>query len=325
MRPSSQPVRIVSMTIIVLASVLGAIYLAISLVGATLLVAQKSSSILQTPGDLGVSYTDVSFQSRVDHVQLKGWVIPGVLPDGHLTMYRTLIVCHGAYTNRTDPNDNLLSLQVALAKQGFAILAFDFRGEGQSGPAPFSLGEFEQRDVLGAVDFLQNGNLPYASLGRPHVIGGLGMSMGAGTLLLSAAQEPAIKAIVADSATADTSTVLQRQIPKSSGLPTFFTPGVLTASLAIFGIDFRGIRPLDVVAGLAPRPLFFIAGSEDDFVGITQFPQLVKAASAPANSQVTSWLVPGARHVQSYNQEGQEYVNRVVAFLNTSLGQDPSA
>src|SRR5438874_9913511 len=43
---------------------------------------------------------------------------------------------------------------------GLAVLAFDMRGAGESTPAPLSMGTLEQRDVLGAVDFLRSGPIP---------------------------------------------------------------------------------------------------------------------------------------------------------------------
>jgi uncharacterized protein len=66
----------------------------------------------------------------------------------------------------------LLDFSAALARAGFAVRAYDTRGTGASDPAPDSLGSFERRDVLGAVDFLRSGPMPYPALGRPRVIGG---------------------------------------------------------------------------------------------------------------------------------------------------------
>ena len=80
--------------------------------------------------------------------------------------------------------------------------------------------------------------------------------MGAITLLLAASQEPDIKAIVVDSAYPDIIPILQREIPKQAGLPSFLTPGALLADRLLYGIDWYDVKPGDVVASLAPRPLF---------------------------------------------------------------------
>ena len=45
--------------------------------------------LLSTPGELGLLYQDVTFPSREDRLPLRGWLIPGILPSGALTLSRT--------------------------------------------------------------------------------------------------------------------------------------------------------------------------------------------------------------------------------------------
>ena len=286
-----------------------------------------------TPAALGLQYQDVTFPSRYDHVQLKGWFIPGVLPNGHLTTQRAIIMVHGDSSNRVDPAVGILSLSADLARHGFAVLTFDMRGNGQSPAAPRSLGYFEQRDVLGAVDFLRSGPLPYPELGRPHAIGGWGESLGGSTLILATANEPAMQAIVSDSAFADALPRLERDIPAADipvigHMPSMFTPGGLIAAQVLYGVDYYHTKPVDVIASIAPRPIFLIQGSADnsthrDTPPTNLFILAAAAVSAP-NANVQIWFVPGATHAQSYHVEGQVYVERVVAFYTATLGPDTS-
>src|SRR5205823_1854445 len=125
------------------------------------------------------------------------------------------------------------------------------------------------------------GLLPYPRLGRPRAIGGWGVSMGAATLLLAAAQESVLRAIVADSAYADIRPILDRELPKHSRLPRAFIPGILLAARALYGINFQGIRPVDVVARIAPRPLFFIHGAADALIPPSNTRALAAAARGP--------------------------------------------
>lgn len=287
---------------------------------ATKLVYTAPAPLDGDPSYFGLTYTNVAFPAREDGVKLKGWVIPGVLPDGSLTDSRILIVVHGTRRNRTDPAAGILSLSAQLAHRGFAVLAFDMRGMGESDPMPFSFGYFEQRDVLGAVDFIHAGQWPYPELGRPRVIGGWGISMGAATLLLAAAREPAIRAVVSDCAYADGAPILEREVPIEGGIPGFFAPGVFTAARALYGIDFYGIRPVDVIARIAPRPILLIHGSADDWVPPSNQSELYAAAISAPNAHVQRWLVPGVKHAQSYHQMGDQYVDRVVAFFDAALG-----
>src|SRR2546421_9864813 len=192
--------RRVVAALLVLSGLLTLSYVGISSYIAEELVYEAPKPIVRTPANLGLRFASVPFPSRADNISLKGWFIPGVLPDGRLTVDRVIVAVHGTRTNRESPGDHLLELTGALARNGFGVLSFDMRGMGESPPAPLSMGNLEQRDVLGAVDFLQTGRLPFADLGRPRIIGGLGISPGAATLLLAAAREPAIHSVVSDSA-----------------------------------------------------------------------------------------------------------------------------
>ena len=306
--------------LLALAGVFAFGYAGLSTYAATQVVYTPPTPITQTPASIGLAYQNVTFPARGDGLTLRGWFIPGVLPDGSLTDARTIIMVHGTRQNRTDPAAGLLSLSGDLARHGFAILAFDMRGMGDSAPAPISFGLHEQRDVLGAVDFLQAGSLPYPELGRPRAIGGWGVSMGAATLLFAAAQEPAIEAVVADSAYSDFAPVIEDQLPKASGLPPFMTRGVLMAGWALYGTNLLDIRPVDVVARIAPRPVFFIQGTADTFVPPQDVVTLYDTARAVPGAQASIWQVPGAAHAQSYHAARAEYVSRVVAFYTTALG-----
>lgn len=299
-------------------------YTALSLYAVSRLVYVPPTPVKKTPASLGLQYHDVTFLSRDDHLHLRGWLIPGVLSNGALTTQRTIIMIHGNRTNRADAGAGLLDLSAALARHGFAVLAFDMRGMGESQPAPLSLGYFEQRDVLGAVDFLRSGPLPYPALGRPHIIGGWGVSMGAATLLLAAAQEPAIKAIVSDCAYAAILPILEREIPKLGHLPQGITPGILVGAQALYGINFYAVRPVDVVAQIAPRPILFIHGNNDHFIPFPNMNALATAAGAAPNAHVQTWLVPGADHAQSFHVAGNAYIARIVAFYTAALGANAS-
>ncbi len=305
--------------VLLCASLLSFAYAGVSVYAASNLAYAPQVVPTSTPATYGLKYQPVKFSSRTDHVVLRGWFIPGVGPKGALTDARTIIVVHGSPDNRTDLGMGYLDLSAALAKHGFAVLTFDLRGTGQSQAEPLSMGYFEKRDVLGAVDFLLSGEQPYPNLGRPKAIGGWGVSMGAATLLLAAAQDTAIKAVVSDSAYSDALPLLEREIPKRSGLPSWFTPGVLRAFQALYAIDFAAVRPVDVVAKIAPRPIYFIQGAADTYVPTSDMNLLDQAAKQGSGARVSIWLVPNATHAQAFKVAGQKYVDNVVAFFTANL------
>jgi hypothetical protein len=106
---------------------------------------------------------------------------------------------------------------------------------------------------LGAVDFLRMGNLPYA---RPRTIGAWGISAGAAAMIYAAAREPAIEALVSDSAFADIVPIYEREIPKAGAkiVPALglvfpaLIPGTLIAAIAMYGLNAYANRPVDAVA-----------------------------------------------------------------------------
>lgn len=324
MAKPGQLLRPITAWLLTLTAIATFAYTGLSVYIATQLVYVPPTPIYATPASMGVAYHNVTFPSRVDKLQLRGWFIPGVLPNGKLTTQRTIIFVHGNRTNRADKFAGLLALSVAFARSGFGVLAFDMRGFGESPPAPLSLGYFEQRDVLGAVDFLQSGPLPYPELGRPQRLAGWGVSLGAATLLLASAQTSAIQAVVSDSAYADILPILEREIPKGGHLPPLFTPGVLISARALYGMDFYQVRPVDIVAKVASRPILFIHGDADTYIPPSNMDILAQAARTAPHAHVQTWLVHGATHAHAFLVLGQAYVTRVVAFYTQILGPDTS-
>ncbi len=325
--PRAWPRRLVA-TVLLMSGALTFGYAAVSVYAArSIAVAGKQIAVTTNPGALGLAYRDVAFPAREDRITLKGWFIPGVLPGGRLTTNRTLIVVHGNDGNRADPSIKQLNLIGDLAHHGFAVLAFDLRGYGESPPAPLSQGYFEYRDVLGAVDFLRTGTSPYPDLGRPRIIAGWGVSLGAISLVEAAAREPAIAAVIADSMETTMAPIVEREITvRKGGLPLGFVPGALFTYWVLYGVNFYAIRPVDLVAQLAPRPLFFIQADHDDFNPPSSLAILTRAAQAAPNAHVQSWQVPGVyHHAQEYSVVGAQYVERVVAFYNAALGADTHA
>ncbi len=320
--------RIVVTVLLTLSVLLMVGYSGVSFYIATQVQIGHRMSIYATPASLGLQYKDVTFPSRYDNLQIKGWFIPGILPNGQLTSQRTILIVHGIDSNRASKGTGLLNLSSDLAHHGFAILAFDLRGNGESPAAPRSFGLYEQRDVLGAVDFLHSGPLPYPELGRAYAIAAWGGSLGGASVILAAANEPTIKAIVSDSSFADILPRLERDIPAQGHIPPMFTPGGLVVAQWLYGVDYYNIRPAGVIASIAPRPILLIHGSADNKDHKTTPPAdmyiLAAAALSAQNTNIQTWMVPGATHVQAYHVEGKAYVDRIVAFYTAALGPDTS-
>src|SRR5258707_9669553 len=135
-------------------------YAGASVMAAMALMAPNSSPrpITQPPAAWGLLYQPVSFPSRSDHLLIRGWLVPGLLPDGKQTVQRTIIVVHGIQANRS--SSLVLRVSAALVQHGFAVLALDLRGNGESAPAPSAWGGFEQGDLSAEGAFFQTCRRP---------------------------------------------------------------------------------------------------------------------------------------------------------------------
>jgi dipeptidyl aminopeptidase/acylaminoacyl peptidase len=265
--------------------------------------------ITSNPADYGLSYQNVSFLSRVDHIRLSGWFIPAFSPSN-----RTIIFAHGHATNRMQSDANLMSMFSVLVKHGYNVFTFDFRDSGESDGTIDTVGYLEQRDLEGAFDYIKS---------RPQDegqhIGLLGFSMGAAVSLLVAANEPRVEAVIADSSFADLQQYLDENLSKYSHLPYFpFTPVMEWLSVPLTGFDPAKVQPIKSIARIAPRPILLIHGEVDSQISVDNSRQLLAAAHNP---KVQLWIVPKADHVQSYKTEPAAYFNRILTFFDDGLAR----
>ena len=255
-----------------------------------------------SPADLGLDYEDITFPSREDHLTLHGWFLPS--PDSE----QVIIMLHGAESNRSDPGVNMMGIAAELIANDYNVLMFDFRGHGESEGDRLSAGYHERKDLLGAVDFVQERGF--------EQIGVLGFSMGAATALMGTAEETNIDCIVADSSFADMTGIMEREFTERTKFPGFFLTPVLFMVNIMYGVDFKAVKPVENVPEIAPRPILFIHGEEDDFTPLDHAYRLYEASQNPDDAL---WIVPGADHVKAYVTSPTEYIDKVIAFFDNTL------
>jgi uncharacterized protein len=257
-----------------------------------------------SPADFGMQYTDVTFPAREDHVNLKGWLIPAARAADKIVIFS-----HGYKGNR-DNIDAALPTMKALHDAGFSVLAFDYRDEGESDGSLVSVGFYEVRDLLGAVDWAEQQGY--------RKIGVIGFSMGASTALVAAAKDDRIQAVIADSPFANLHDYLEANLPVWSHLPNWpFTPEILWECRVINGLDARQVNPLSGLAQWKPRPLLLIAGTADDTIPMANSQELYNVVKN--NPDDTLWIVDGATHVKAYNVNPQAYEEKVTSFFTKYL------
>jgi pimeloyl-ACP methyl ester carboxylesterase len=186
---------------------------------------------------------------------------------------------------------------------------YDSRGCGESEGVGIALGAREPDDVIGAVHYLEH----RSDLTNKH-FGALGISLGAGIVLLAAAREPALQATVADSAWADESPQIDR-MGQLSALPLLPYEPALVDSL--IGTRLADARPLEAIGHIAPRAVMLIHSADDanTTTPLTGEHQLYQAAQSPKEQ----WIAPSGGHIGALNAHTTEYEQRVLSFLSTYI------
>ena len=262
-------------------------------------ISQPTRKVVGNCASYGLTCQDVSFASTVDNVPLKGWFVdaPGS---------KAILMVHGRGGVRDDTGIGMMDLAKALTQHGYDVFTFDLRGHGASGGDRYSLGQWEVRDIAGALNWLN-------SRGETS-IGTLGFSMGAATLLNAAPDHPEIVAMVEDSPFADLSELLDVQLPKASGLPSFFNPGIILMGKVLFGIDLLENKPERQIARLGDRPMLLIHSTVDGTIPVSHAHEIETFEAN--NPHFQSWIARASGHVQMYKDHTQEYLDRVFAFYD---------
>jgi len=254
--------------------------------------------------NVAATYEDVSFKST-DGLVLKGWWFPVPSAD------RAVVIVHGRAANRIKSGFNPQRIAQFLLANRYSVLLFDLRGHGESEGLRYSLGQYEPRDVIAAIDFAHK----KAGIDRRRVAI-IGESMGGGSAIMTVKADPTIGPVITDSAFADGATVVGEVAPNYTGLPGWFTPGIVLMARLFFDLDLSTIKPAEVVRDHPERAWLFIQCENDKTVFRHHGVEL-KAASA--NPQTELWLVPGCDHVKAFDTHTVEWEQRVLAFLTREI------
>lgn len=218
------------------------------------------------------------------------------------------MVMHGVGDSRA----SAMGLAPLFVGNGYAVLAPDARGHGDSGGELITYGLVEKYDTLGWVRWM-------GSQGCQRIYG-LGESMGAAVLLQAAAEEPSFEAIVAESSFADIQDAAEHRLKKMVPLPRpLATPLAWIAAVngrwytrLVYGFDLADTSPLKAIARIK-TPVLLIHGTGDD-----QTPADHSQRLAAANPTIAKlWLVEGASHCGAYAREPREFERRVLAWFQS--------
>ncbi len=216
------------------------------------------------------------FSLNVEGIAINGKIfIPG-----DEAQYPTICICHGIPAgNSPDPNDGGYPLLAErICRHGFAVLIFNFRGTGISGGNIDLMGW--TRDLEGCIDYL------YTRQEIDHSkITLLGFSGGAAISVCVAARDTRVSSVAVCACPADFS-LLTESDEAVSYVDHFRQIGAIRdenfpCSTEEWLDGFRKVRPIDYVAGIAPRPLLLIHSIDDETVSINHAYKLYEKAGKP--------------------------------------------
>jgi alpha-beta hydrolase superfamily lysophospholipase len=219
-----------------------------------------------------------------------------------------------------------------LREAGFAVLAFDFRNQGESdalrGYEPLHwVTEYEVTDVRAAIAFVSR---------RPDLaelpLGLFGISRGGGAALAAAARSRGVAAVACEGAfTTDSLTMLytyrwaELYLPGwiMRLIPRWHLAGTLALARRVSQWR-RGCRYAVLerdLPRLRDQSVLFIAGERDTYVPPTVAQAMCRYIGGPRQDV---WVVPEASHNRARRVDSAGFDRRVTAFFQESLPAAPA-
>lgn len=254
------------------------------------------------PSAVGLTYEDVWLKARGEDLNIAAWHIPA------RDASRAVIIAHGIGGCRSrELTVSSMDLVQELVESGFTVLMLDLRGHGESDSAYMTYGLNERRDILGAVDWLLAHGYAAGSIGV------LGFSMGGVAGIEAAAEEPAIAALVVDSACADFLNMMQTHFQRFSKLPLVFIYGSMLIGRFILGQDLSRLRPAETLRTIKACQSLIFHGGKDNLVPLAHAQELAQAGQAELV------VTPDVGHLGSYAANPRTYSRRVIRFFKANL------
>lgn len=243
-----------------------------------------------SPTDYGIGYENFTVETD-DGIAVSGWLLNP--KPGAKTVF---VLLHGYTSCRW--SDYMRTVAVELAKRGYTVAVFDFRGHGLSGGSGTTIGPKEVLDAEAVLSYIES-RYPSA---RVILVG---YSMGAAVAYVVGARDPRVSCIVADSPYYRLAAVVPRWIENVMGLPGWYGALIQFYGQLMSGVDLS-FGPASVKH--VDKPLLVIYGTRDPLLTEEEARDL--AGRSPEGRLL---VVPGAEHVRSYRVLGvSKYVDKLL-------------
>ena len=208
-----------------------------------------------------------------DGILLRGWKVYAATPSG-----AWVLLFHGQSDNRT----GVVGYAEFLLRSGYSVVMVDSRAHGASEGPMATYGWLERNDTRAVVDALESSE-------KVRHLYALGESMGASIALQSAALEPRIEGVVAESSFCNLREVSYDYAGLHLGAwlgRTLFRPAVMVAMHS--AEKEGGFRAVDVSPERAvaerPVPVFLICDARDRNIPCRHSERIYKSAAGPSSS-----------------------------------------
>lgn len=260
---------------------------------------RRYTSILH-PSDLGMPAEEFILKTA-EGIPLSCWLIRApVRAKG------TIISMHGVSECKIVG----IPMARALYDCGFNVLLYDSRRHGDSGGSFCTYGFYEKHDPTMIINALESRADLY--LGK---IGLFGASMGAAVAIQTAAIDPRVAAVVAESGFATLRGIFDDYQKRMIKLPWHYLRNiVIKRSELMAHFKANAVSPLEAVRHVH-APLFILHGTADTLIRSAYSEQVYMNANPPKEL----WLIKGARHDNMAEVGGKAYEERIVAFFEKTL------
>lgn len=243
---------------------------------------------------------DIEFKSS-DNLTLKGSYFESK------ESTTTIIQAHGYAKQRYQQLTDSTYMINQFLDNGYNYFNFDFRASGISEGKFVTVGADETKDLYSAIKFIK------ANTNTKKIIL-LGFSMGASTSVICGNDEN-VDIVISDSAFSDLKTYLSDNLPVWSGLPSFFTPGILFSCERFTNIKISEVSPVKAISKYK-KPVFLIHSKGDTSIPYSNSQQLYDEYKKFGGTEIEFWKPEKSKHVKSYIDQPELYMQKVFEFLN---------